>query len=148
MFTAIKLFFGTPLGKDLIVGFALLLLVTAIYSAGHHTGYSSGHKDGVTDEVAVQKPIVDALQLKVDTLTKKINDDTAARNDRLHELEGQVSEQAIATAQAETAKETQRNTVIDQYIKNTAPPQTATCALDEKTVGAINNLIKTQGEPK
>lgn len=148
MFTAIKLFFGTPLGKDLVVGFALLLLVLAIFGAGHHSGYASGHTDGVKDEVAVQKPIVDALQLKVDTLTKKINDDTTARNDRLHDLEAQVSEQAIAAATAETAKEAQRNTVIDQYIKNTTPVQTAACALDEKTVGAINILIKTQGEPK
>lgn len=146
MFTAIKLFFGTPLGKDLLIGFAVVLLLAAVYTAGHHRGYDDGHSDGYTEGVKSQKPVVDELKNKVAALTKVINDDREATAAKVKALEHDLSEATIELTAKQAEGKAKRDDIVHRYETSIPPVQQNACGLSVETVTAINALLDTQIE--
>jgi hypothetical protein len=144
MFTAIKLFFGTPLGKDLLVGFAVLLILAATYSAGHNRGYDEGHSDGYTAGVGSQKPVVDDLKNKVAALTKVINDDRTATATKVKGLENDLTNKTVELVKKQSEGKATRTEILTRYTESIGPVTEASCGLSVTAVQAINDLLDTQ----
>jgi len=115
MFTAAKLFFGTPLGKDILGITAILLLLTGVFMAGDYHGHSAGFADGQKQGVASMQPQITELKATVATLTKKINDDTKAQNDKIEKIQTDLSNATIAAEKAKAESKAERQAIVDQY---------------------------------
>ena len=144
MLTSLKLFFGTPLGKNLLLGIALALVVSAVYQWGSHNGYDSGHTAGVKAGKEGLQPTIDHLEDQVDLLTTKINTDTKERNKKIGELEIELNEQVIATISAQVLATTKRDKIIDKYLADVPKLVQDSCGLTVKEIEVINELINTQ----
>lgn len=144
MLTSIKLFFGTSLGKNLLLGIAVALVMSAVYQWGSHNGYDSGHTAGVKAGKEGLQPTIDRLEDQVDLLTLKINTDTIERNKKISDLEVKLNEQVIATLGAQSLASTRRDKIIDRYLAEVPKLVQDSCGLTVKEVEIINELIGTQ----
>lgn len=146
MFTAIKLFFGTDLGKGLLLVGAAVLLFGSVYTVGRSHGYSEGRDDGYKSGYSARTPEVNHLQENVATLTKKINDNTKAVADKVQEVQKAAAEAAIATETKLNRKIRDRDQIIADYAKSVPPAVQAKCGLSIESVDAINKLIDNANE--
>jgi hypothetical protein len=146
MFTAIKLFFGTDLGKGLLLVGAAVLLLGSVYTVGRSHGYNSGRDDGYKSGYASRNVEVGHLQENVAALTKKINDNTKAVADKVQEVQEEAAEAAIARETKLNQKIRDRDKIIADYAKFVPPTVQAKCGLSIETVDAINKLIDNANE--
>lgn len=144
MFAAMKLFFSTPLGKDVLIGFAILLVLAATYSAGHNRGYDVGHTDGYTEGVKSQKPVVDELKNKVAALTKVINDDREVTAKKVKGIETDLTNKTVELVKRQSESKATRTEILTRYIESTGPVVEASCGLSVTAVQTINDFLDTQ----
>lgn len=124
---------------------AAALIIAGSYLYGASTGYDKGYTSGVTAGKEALKPAMDRLEGVAEAATKKLNDDTKARNTRITELEQSLANKTAALLLAQTKKESARDKVVTRYVETAGPVQ-ASCGISASTVRAINELIDLQKE--
>lgn len=129
---AVILFFKSGLGKSLLIGAAVLVLLWGVYEKGHVAGREEGYKEGM----AIQQPIIDKL-------TKTINDERTATAIKVKTIEKKASDDVIAAKAVEVTKILTRDKIVNHY--NTVEKVVASqCGLSKISVDAINALLDTQ----
>ncbi len=146
MWEAAKLFFDSKLGRSVLIGLALLISMAAAYAVGSSHGYAEGHDKGFTAGYDSRNTEVSHLQENVAALTKKINDDTKATNDKIAKIQEEAANAAVASQKKLAATEAKQQQIIDNYKATTPPEVQNKCALSKETVEAINLLIDSVNE--
>lgn len=148
MFTAIKLFFSTGLGKGLLVVSAVILAVVATYSLGSAHGYSKGHGTGFNEGRQSRQLEVNHLQKNVAALTKLVNDERLATSVKVQSIQESASIEALVAQTKLQANIQQRDAIIAEYTSRVPEIVQKSCGLDLETVKAINKLIDNINEDR
>lgn len=147
MIQAIKLFFGSPLGRAFLTFAAAGAVLGSAYVLGHSAGKLKGLDEGFRDGRAARQQEVDHLKDNVAVLTKTINDERKAVSDKVKQVEADATERAMQTQERLHSQLRARDQIIQNYERMTPVEVQQSCGLSIETVQAINQLIdKANGD--
>src|SRR6478736_5393629 len=127
MFTTLKLFFTSDLGKGVALVALVALGATAVYASGRAAGQVAGYNKGYTEGKNSRQPEVNHLQENVAALTATINNERQATATKVQTLQTNAANAAVATEQNFNKKLRERDQVISNYASKVPPQVQESC---------------------